>query len=250
MTHASGFERPTRSVRALGAGLAGIALLLAACGGSHPAASTSASATSPAATSSGPVATTSGSTSSPSQSPVPHESAVPKESSPPGDIPDTTQFVPYRSSSGHFVVKVPEGWSRTTKGSTVSFTDKLNSVTVTWGSASSAPTVSTVKSNQVPQLQTTERAFTLGKVLDCSPSCNIPYSTAPIDVHLQVPSAIVLTYEVNSEPNSVTGKQYRLEVVRFDFYRNGVEADLILSGPVGSDNVDPWRTVAQSFQWS
>jgi hypothetical protein len=89
----------------------------------------------------------------------------------------------------------------------------------------------------------------LGTVLNCAPTCNIPYSTAPIDVHLHS-TAIVVTYQVNSAPNSVTGKQYRLEVIRFDFFKNGTEADLILSGPVGSDNVDPWRTVAQSFQWT
>jgi hypothetical protein len=136
------------------------------------------------------------------------------------------------------------------KASAVSFSDKLNSVTVTWTAASSAPTVSSVESNQVPQLRASERAFHLSKVLACSSSCTIPYSTAPIHVSLPGGNAVVLTYKVNSKPNVVTGKQYRLEVIRFDFYRNGEETDLMLSGPVGSDNVDPWRLVSQSFRWT
>jgi hypothetical protein len=123
-------------------------------------------------------------------------------------------------------------------------------VTVTWSAASSAPTPTSVKGNQVPALQRTERAFSLGKVLPCAPSCTVPYSTAPIVLSLHGGNAVALTYEVNSAPNSVTGKQYRLEVVRLDFFRGGEEADLVLSGPVGSDNVDPWRLVAQSFRWT
>jgi hypothetical protein len=181
---------------------------------------------------------------------VPGEKPVPKESNPPGDIPDNTQFVPYRSADGGFVVKIPEGWSRTTTGSSVSFTDKLNTIAVEWTAASSAPTVSSVKSQQVPALRSSERAFTLGKILDCAPSCTVPYSTAPIKVTLTGGDAVVLTYQENSEPNAVTGKQYRLEVIRFDFFKNGTEADLVLSGPVGADNVDPWTLVAQSFQWT
>ena len=175
---------------------------------------------------------------------------MPIESNPPGDIPDNTQFVPYRSTKGHFTVKVPEGWSRVNRASTVSFTDKLNTISVTWSTAPSAPTVSSVQANQVPSLRTTERAFTLGRVEDCATSCTIPYSTAPIHVTLSHGSAVVLTYQENSEPNSVTGRQYRVEVVRFDFFHNGEEADLILSGPVGSDNVDPWTLVAESFAWT
>src|SRR6266567_2899687 len=215
------------------------ALLLAACGGSHP----SSLKSSPTPSS---VQPSGGASTSPSESPIPSERPVPAESNPPGDIPDNTQFVPYRSADGKFVVKVPEGWSRVTKSGSVSFTDKLNTVAVIWSPASSAPTVSSVKNDQVPTLRRTERAFTLGKVISCAPSCTIPYSTGPISVSLSAGNAVVVTYQENSAPNTVTGKQYRLEVVRFDFYRSGEEADLVLSGPVGSDNVDPWRLVAQS----
>jgi hypothetical protein len=184
-----------------------------------------------------------------SSSPIPVESPVAPESNPPGDIPDSTVFVPYRSGKGGYVVRIPEGWSRLSNASNVAFTDKLNSVSVTWFSAASMPTASSAKSSDVPELRRTQRAFRLSQVLSCAPSCTIPYSTAPISVTLPSGPAVVITYTANSPPNPVTGKQYRLEVLRFEFYRSGEEAALTLSGPVGSDNVDPWRLVSQSFAW-
>jgi len=159
-------------------------------------------------------------------------------------------FIAYHSPAGGFVVKVPEGWSRRTTHSNVSFTDKLNTVSVTWFQASAPPSQQTAKSSDVPQLRATERAFTLSNILVCSPSCTIPYSTGPIAVTLPAGPAVVITYRANSAPNSVTGKQYRLEVLRFEFFKGGLEAALTLSGPVGSDNVDPWRLVSESFRWA
>src|SRR5690242_3264564 len=49
-----------------------------------------------------------------------------KEKSPPGDIPDSTQFVPFKLAGGGFSVKVPEGWSRTGSGKQITFTSNLN----------------------------------------------------------------------------------------------------------------------------
>ena len=187
--------------------------------------------------------------SSRSASPVPVESPVAPESNPPGDIPDSTVFVPYRSAKGGYVVRVPEGWSRRSSTSSVDFTDKLNTVSVAWFKAGSMPTTSSAKSSDVPELRRTQRAFRLGRILSCAPTCTIPYSTAPISVSLPSGPAVVITYTANSTPNPVTGKQYRLEVLRFEFFRSGEEAALTLSGPVGSDNVDPWRLVSQSFAW-
>jgi len=37
---------------------------------------------------------------------------------------------------------------------------------------------------------------------------------------------------------------------QYTFYRNGSRVDLTLSGPVNADNVDPWRTVADSLRWT
>jgi len=47
----------------------------------------------------------------------------------------------------------------------------------------------------------------------------------------------------------VTGKVVRDDVERYEFWRGGTEAVLTLSGAAGSDNVDPWRLVTDSFTW-
>ena len=168
-----------------------------------------------------------------SETPAPTEPAVAPENTPPGDIPDNQVFVAYRAAGG-FEVKVPEGWAKTTSSASATFTDKLNTVSMSWHAASAAPTVDSAKSQEVPELQRSERAFQLVGV------------TA---VSLPGGAAVLITYRANSAPNDVTGKQYRLDVQRFELYRSGVEGILVLSSPVGADNVDPWRIVSRSFHW-
>jgi hypothetical protein len=167
-------------------------------------------------------------------SPIPVESPVPTESSPPGDIPDNTQFVPYRTKGG-FGVSVPEGWARTTTKTSATFTDKLNTIVALWEPASAPPTVASATHTEVPQLQATERAFTLGDVKETT---------------LPAGRAVLISFQENSAPNAVTGKQYRLDVLRYELFRGGTEAVITLLSPVGADNVDPWRTVTESFTWS
>jgi hypothetical protein len=141
----------------------------------------------------------------------------------------------YRSSAGGFEIRYPEGWAKTTTSSSVSFVDKLNGIQVSWQAASAAPTVSSARSNDIPQLQQTVRAFKFeqlqAKTLPGGP-------------------AVLIRYQENSEPNTVTGKQYRLDVLRFELFKNGREAFITLSSPVGADNVDPWRVVSESFKWA
>jgi hypothetical protein len=62
-------------------------------------------------------------------------------------------------------------------------------------------------------------------------------------------AAILITYRADSQPNAVTGKVAVNAVERYEFYRAGTEVALILAAPVGSDNVDPWRKVTDSFAW-
>src|SRR5438445_8557511 len=69
------------------------------------------------------------------------------ETPPPGDIPDTTVYVPYRPASGQYEVKVPEGWARTVSTAAVSFTDKLNTVTIQAVRAA-APTPASARSSE------------------------------------------------------------------------------------------------------
>jgi hypothetical protein len=169
---------------------------------------------------------------SPTEAPVSSEPAVPAESNPPGDIPDNTQFVKFHSTKGSWTVSVPEGWARSTTGTTVTFTDKLNTVQVD-AQAGTAVTVASVKKHDVPLLAASTRAF---KLIDVSPTS------------LPAGPAVLISYQANSDPNAVTGKQYRLDVLRYILFHNGVRTTLTLLSPVGADNVDPWRIVTQSLR--
>ena len=174
-------------------------------------------------------------TPSSSESAVPAESPVAPESNPPGDIPDNTVFVPFRSSPGGLTISVPEAWARTTVKGSFSFTDKLNTVAVAWEPAVRGPTAASAKATEVPQLRRTTRAFQLQGV-----------STAS----LPAGPAVFLRYQVNSDPNAVTGKQYRMDVQRYELFHAGNEVIVTLTSPVGADNVDPWRVITQSLKWS
>ena len=177
--------------------------------------------------------TPSGST-SPSSSATKTEAPVAVESNPPGDIPDSQVYVAYASAGGHFTVKVPEGWTRATAASAVSFSDKLNTISLSWMPASSAPTVQSVQSSDVPRLRKTQRAFQFVSIKSVS---------------LPAGPAVLLSFRANSAPNDVTGKQYRDEVLWYALYHNGTEVIVQLISPVGADNVDPWNIVSKSIRW-
>jgi hypothetical protein len=159
--------------------------------------------------------------------------AAATESPPPGDIPDTTAYVAYRPASGQYEVQVPEGWARTVSSTGVSFTDKLNSITIQTVRAA-APTVASARTAEVPQIQGSVHAFSLAGLSTVSRSAG---------------TAVLIRYSADSQPDPVTGKVYRDAFERYEFYRNGTEAVVTVSGPAGADNVDPWRKVTSSFRW-
>lgn len=155
------------------------------------------------------------------------------ESPPPGDIPDSTVYVPYRPTSGQYEVKVPEGWARTVTSPAVSFTDKLNTITIQAATAA-APTLASARASEVPKIQSAVQGFTLTDV------SSVTRAAGPV---------ILIRYTADSVPDPVTGKVYKDAVERYEFYHGGTEVVITLSGPSGADNVDPWRTVTNSFRW-
>jgi hypothetical protein len=205
---------------------AGVLTVLAACGSSGPAAPVAGTTKAPA-----PAATAQGTT---TQGPGSPQAPVAAESNPPGDIPDTTVYVTYQSPSGHLLIRVPEGWSRKTTPASSTFTSNLNSISVGWMPMAAAPTVSSVRATTVHTLQASTLAFRLQSIRA---------------VKLAGGPAVETVYQVNSPPNGVTGRQYRLVIERFELYRHGRGAVIALSSAVGSDNVDPWRIVSESFRW-
>jgi hypothetical protein len=207
--------------------------VLAGCGGSSsgsPAAKGSDSSPSTAGSTSTPPGGGTPSTSPPSSS-APSPAAT--EVNPPGDIPDNQAFVKYRPAGATFTVKVPEGWARSSSGGAVTFTDKLNSITVE-STAAAKPTVASVKQNELPKVEQ------LGG--------NYRPRTVTV-VQRKAGPAVLATYLQDSKPDPVTDKVVRDAVERYSFWNNGTEAVLTLSGPKGADNVDPWRIVSDSVTW-
>ena len=203
------------------------AVLLLTAGPAVACSSGPSSVTQPSATSS------SGTSSSGTASAATTPAVAGTETPPPGDIPDSTAYVPYQAPGGQYVVKVPEGWARTATAGAISFTDKLNTVSVTVVSAK-APTPASARTIEVPKIQGAVRHFTLAGIGT---------------VQRPAGSAVLIRYSADSQPDLVTGKVYPDAVERYEFYRNGLEAIVTLSGPKGADNVDPWRTVTSSFRW-
>ncbi|MFD7535003.1 hypothetical protein [Streptomyces sp. NPDC059819] len=167
-----------------------------------------------------------------SQAPAPAAS----EPNPAGDIPDNQVYVLYApgGSNGAFTVKVPEGWARTDSAGTVSFTDKLNRIEIVPRSGAAAPTSQSVSAQVVPGLRQHVPKFAMGKVGVVS---------------RQAGPVVLLTYQGDTAPDPVTGKVVHDAFERYAFHSGSREVDLTLSGPVGADNVDPWRIVTDSFRW-
>lgn len=160
---------------------------------------------------------------------------VAAESNPPGDIPDDQVFVPFAPDSGLFTVSVPEGWARSSDAGAVVFTDKLNSVRIESVAAATAPDVASATSVEVPAIEATATGYTAGDVTTVTRTAG---------------DAVLITYGSLSDPDPVTGKTITDAVERYEFWRGGQEVVLTLSGPDGADNVDPWRTVTDSFTWT
>jgi hypothetical protein len=161
------------------------------------------------------------------------------ESIPPGDLPDQVAWIHPPTTAGHFQIDVPEGWGRSQpEPTTFVYRDNgmFNTIEVGWKTASSAPTVASAKSNEVPPLrqQYQGSAFQLESVTQVS---------------LMAGSAVLIKYLVNSPPNPTTGKQERDEVVRYELFRNGVEAIFALSSIVNQDTTDFYNHVKGSFKW-
>lgn len=156
------------------------------------------------------------------------------EVSPPGDIPDDQAFVPYSPPGAGYSVTVPEGWSRSTNGGAVTFSDKLNSIRLDSGSASAAPTVAEGKAES-QKLASSVSGFSPGQV-----------ST----VQRQSGPALLITYTGDGPPDPVTGKTITDAFERYEFFQGGKLGIVTVSGPDGADNVDPWMIVTDSFQWT
>jgi hypothetical protein len=156
------------------------------------------------------------------------------EVSPPGDIPDNQVFVAYSPPGAGYQVKVPEGWSRSSKGGAVTFTDKLNSIRLESSPTNAAPTVADGQA-ELKKLANTVPGFQPDNVTTVKRSAG---------------DALLITYNGDGPPDPVTGKAVVDAFERYEFFNNGRLATLTLSGPDGADNVDPWMIVTDSLNWT
>jgi len=156
------------------------------------------------------------------------------ETNPAGDIPDNQAFVPFTPPTGLFTVSVPEGWARNTDGAATIFTDKLITVRIETRARATAPNTMSVSVDELPAIASSTPGYRPGTV------------TA---VQRKAGQVMLITYQGASPPNPVTGKTGTDAIERYEFWRDGREVILTLSGPVGADNVDPWRTITDSLQW-
>jgi hypothetical protein len=206
---------------------------LAACSSSSQAGG-SPTSTRPPASSASPTGTGSP-TAAPHHTPSPTASAPhATEFNPPGDIPDNQVFIDYRYPGSKVHLRFPEGWARSSRAGTTTFTDHFNSISVQVVSAAQRPTPTSVQAQDVAQLRRTVAQFSQPKV------SQVTRAHGP---------AVLLTYLLDSAPDPVTGKVVRDAAERYAFWRQGQEAILTLTGPKGADNVDPWRLVSDSLQW-
>lgn len=166
---------------------------------------------------------------------IPTEAAAQPEQNPAGDIPDTQAFVSYTSKAGGYSITMPEGWARQEAGTNVTFSDgKLHQFGVEIGCEKSAPTVDSAKSEATGNLNSTIPAFELVKITS---------------IKLPAGPAILIQYRANSAPDAVTGKQHRIDVDRYEIFKDGKLAVISIASPAGSDNVDVSRQVSESFRW-
>jgi hypothetical protein len=164
-----------------------------------------------------------------------NEKALPVEISPIGDIPDTQAFVKYTSTQGGYSLEVPEGWARTVHEPDVSFIDKFNGVNLAVVKTDKIPTTTTIKDNQAAELVKNGRAVKIQGIKE---------------VTLPIGKVIIVKFESNSEPNSVTNKQVRQDNENYYSYKDGKMAVLTLWAPLGADNVDQWKKMSESMSWN
>ena len=164
---------------------------------------------------------------------APQQQPLVAEKNPPGDIPDNQAFVAFKSPLG-FSIKVPEGWARREGPVTVSFIDKYNALQVVVALRAAAPTMASLKANEIADLEKSPKAVRVASVKQ---------------VALPAGPAFIVHYSANSDPNPVTNKAIRLDAANYYFWKAGKLATLTVLAPAGADNTDQWQLMAKSFAW-
>jgi hypothetical protein len=147
-----------------------------------------------------------------------------------GDIPDTAVYLTYQGNG--YSLKYVEGWGiQIGSGGTVSINDKDSSETVAFRSGGS---VATTAATDIAHLRQTVPSFQL---------------VSRTTVKLAPGMAVHAQYRSLSPSDPVTGKRVAILVDRYYIPGPKKLAILTLATPVGVDNIDAFRLIAQSFRW-
>ena len=143
-------------------------------------------------------------------------------------------FIAFIPPTHLFTVMVPAGWSRVDATASTTFSDQVDAIQIEQQSAAVPPSPETVRLHDLPVLG----------------AASANYLTAAVSVvHRRAGPAVSTTYQTVA-PHSLVDPKASVEVVeRYQFWRNGQEAILTLSGPAGFDNTTLWRTITDSLQW-
>ncbi|MDQ2663828.1 MAG: hypothetical protein M3Y18_07335 [Candidatus Eremiobacteraeota bacterium] len=145
------------------------------------------------------------------------------QTNPPGDIPDTQAFVHY-SAPGGYGVLYPEGWSQS-------------------GTRNDTTFVSNFDGERIAMELPSDPAATVRRMFPSARAIHVHTST----IHgLPIDSA---TFTAQSQPDRVTGRRIALEEAAYFFRKKSREAVLVVWAPSGSDNVDQWKKISESFRW-
>ena len=150
-----------------------------------------------------------------------------------GDIPDNQQFLTFRNARGGYSIQYPEGWARSGSGTSVTFQDKSNMITIQVSPGSQPSTASVGK--ELKQQAASDPCFSPG---------------TPQTVTAGPNQAIKVTYTTRGAKSPVTGQRNKVSVDRYVFFKGGKVATVDLSNPVGVDNVDAYRMISESFRWA
>jgi hypothetical protein len=153
----------------------------------------------------------------------------------PGDIPDTTAFLPYSNVAGGYTFVRPEGWAQTEQGTSVTFTSAFNGIHADVAAGTSSPTPASARIADIPALTGSQSAFELVNI-------------APVT--LPGGSGVLISYKRNSSPDPVTNKSVRQIVQRYEIAGAHHVVVLELSGAVGADNLDPYTKISRSLRIS
>jgi len=150
-----------------------------------------------------------------------------------GDVPDNQVFLTFSNPSAGYSMKYPQGWAQGGAGRLVTIQDKNNLVRI--GVETARPPSLASVSKAMKRLQAATPLFRFAP---------------PTVVSLSGRRAIKVVYSTESAQNPVTGKRVTLIVDRYYVPGAGKVAVVDLGTPVGVDNVDAYRLMIESFQWS